>query len=268
MTDTIPIVDLKAAHAELQTELEAAALEVLRSGWYILGPQVRAFEEEFAAWLGLPAGSAVGVASGTDALLLALRACDLAPGDEVIVPSHTAVATVAAVELAGARPVFADIRPDTFTLDPDSVAAAIGPRTRAIVPVHLYGQAADLDALSALAQRHGAWLIEDCAQAHGARSAIVGDRPACRNSRRPGLFQLLSHQEPGRGRRWRYGRHPQRRVGRASQASPAVRLARALRQRCSRPQQPAGRAASGPAAGQAAPPGRLEPSPTHVSSTL
>ena len=151
MPDSIPIIDLKAAHAELQTELEAAALEVLRSGWYILGPQVRAFEEEFAAWLGLPAGSAVGVASGTDALLLALRACDLAPGDEVIVPSHTAVATAAAVELAGARPVFADIRPDTFALDPDSVAAAIGPRTRAIVPVHLYGQAADLDALSTLA---------------------------------------------------------------------------------------------------------------------
>ena len=169
MPDSIPIIDLKAAHAELQTELEAAALEVLRSGWYILGPQVRAFEEEFAAWLGLPAGSAVGVASGTYALLLALRACDLAPGDEVIVPSHTAVATAAAVELAGARPVFADIRPDTFALDPDSVAAAIGPRTRAIVPVHLYGQAADLDALDSLAKRHGAWLIEDCAQAHGAR---------------------------------------------------------------------------------------------------
>ena len=221
MPDSIPIVDLKAAHAELQTELEAAALEVLRSGWYILGPQVRAFEEEFAAWLGLPAGSAVGVASGTDALLLALRACDLAPGDEVIVPSHTAVATVAAVELAGARPVFADIRPDTFTLDPDSVAAAIGPRTRAIVPVHLYGQAADLDALSTLAKRHGAWLIEDCAQAHGARLPThAGVRPARRNRRRPGLLQLLPHQEPGRGRRWRHGRHPQRRVGRTSAASP------------------------------------------------
>ncbi len=106
--------------------------------------------------------SAVGVASGTDALLLALRACQVGPGDEVIVPSHTAVATVAAVELAGARPVFADIRPDTFTLDPDAVAAAITPRTRAIVPVHLYGQAADLDALSALAKRHGLAL-------HGAR---------------------------------------------------------------------------------------------------
>jgi dTDP-4-amino-4,6-dideoxygalactose transaminase len=165
---TIPFVDLKASYLELQDELDSAALEVLRSGWYVLGPQVRAFEEEFAAWLGLP--DAAGVASGTDALLLALRACQVGPGDEVIVPSHTAVATVAAVELAGARPVFADIRPDTFTLDPAAVTAVITPRTRAIVPVHIYGQAADLDALSALAERHGLVLVEDCAQAHGARS--------------------------------------------------------------------------------------------------
>ena len=264
MPDSIPIVDLKAAHAELQTELEAAALEVLRSGWYILGPQVRAFEEEFAAWLGLPAGSAVGVASGTDALLLALRACDLAPGDEVIVPSHTAVATVAAVELAGARPVFADIRPDTFTLDPDSVAAAIGPRTRAIVPVHLYGQAADLDALSTLAQRHGAWLIEDCAQAHGARSndriaGTVGDL-AC--------FSFYPTKNLGAAGDGGMVVTRNAELAERVQASPAVRLARALRQRHSRAQQPARRASSGPAAGQAAPPGRLEPSPPPAGGTL
>jgi dTDP-4-amino-4,6-dideoxygalactose transaminase len=164
---SIPFIDLKAAYIELQDELDGAALEALRSGWYVLGPQVRAFEEEFATWLGL--AGAVGVASGTDALLLALRACQVGPGDEVIVPSHTAVATVAAVELAGARPVFADIRPNTFTLNPDAVAAVLTPRTRAIVAVHLYGQAADLDALSALAKRHGLALVEDCAQAHGAR---------------------------------------------------------------------------------------------------
>lgn len=165
---SVPFIDLKAAYAELHSELDSAALEVLRSGWYVLGPQVRAFEQEFAAWLGLP--DAAGVASGTDALLLALLACRVRPGDEVIVPSHTAVATVAAVELAGARPVFADIRPDTFTLDPDAVAAALTPRTRAIVPVHLYGQTAELDTLAELAERHGLGLIEDCAQAHGARS--------------------------------------------------------------------------------------------------
>jgi dTDP-4-amino-4,6-dideoxygalactose transaminase len=165
---SIPFIDLKAAYVELQDELDSAALEVLRSGWYVLGPQVRAFEEEFAAWLGLP--DAAGVASGTDALLLALRACQVGPGDEVIVPSHTAVASVAAVELAGGQPVFADIRPDAFTLDPDAVAAALTPRTRAIIAVHLYGQAADLDALATLAERRGLWLVEDCAQAHGART--------------------------------------------------------------------------------------------------
>ena len=175
---TVQFISLKAAHAELADELDAAALEVLRSGWYVLGPQVHAFEEEFAAWLGLPA--AAGVASGTDALLLALLACDIGPGDEVITPSHTAVATVAAVELAGARPVLADIRPDTFTLDPDAVAAAITPRTRAIAAVHLYGQMADMEALAGLAERHGLILVEDCAQAHGATSngrmaGTVGD---------------------------------------------------------------------------------------------
>jgi dTDP-4-amino-4,6-dideoxygalactose transaminase len=171
---SIPFIDLKAAYVELQDQLDSAALEVLGSGWYVLGPQVRAFEEEFAAWLGAP--DAVGVASGTDALLLALRACQVGSGDEVIVPSHTAVATVAAVELAGARPVFADIRADTFTLDANAVAVALTPRTRAIVAVHLYGQAADLDALSALAMRHGLALVEDCAQAHGARyqNRLVG----------------------------------------------------------------------------------------------
>lgn len=165
---TIPFVDLKASYLELQDELDAAALEALRSGWYVLGPQVRAFEQEFAAWLGL--ADAAGVASGTDALLLALLACQIGPGDEVITPSHTAVATVAAVALAGARPVFADIQPDTYTLDPDAVAALITPATRAIVAVHLYGQMADMDALAALADRHGLALVEDCAQSHGATS--------------------------------------------------------------------------------------------------
>lgn len=174
----IPFVDLKATYLEVQDELDAAALEVLRSGWYVLGPQVHAFEEEFAAWLGVP--DAAGVASGTDALLLALLACGIGPGDDVITPSHTAVATLAAIELAGARPVFADIRPETFTLDPDAAAAAITPATRAIVAVHLYGQMADMDALAQLASRHHLALVEDCAQAHGAASegrlaGTVGD---------------------------------------------------------------------------------------------
>lgn len=167
--NTIPVIDLQAAHAELAEELEAAAIAVLRSGWYVLGEQVNRFEAEFAAWLGLPADAAVGVNSGTDALHLALRACGVGPGHEVIVPSHTAVATAAAVEMAGAVPVFADIHPDTYTLDPARAAEVVGPRTKAIVAVHLYGQAADLGGLSALAADRGLWLIEDCAQAHGAR---------------------------------------------------------------------------------------------------
>lgn len=167
MTERVLFNDLQAGYAEQAQQLDAAALAVLRSGWYVLGPQVRAFEEEFAAWLGVAA--AAGVASGTDALLLALLAGGVTAGDEVIVPSHTAVATATAVTLAGATPVFVDIRPDSFTLDPAAVTAAITPRTRAILAVHLYGQMADLATLLPLAESRGLLLIEDCAQAHGAR---------------------------------------------------------------------------------------------------
>ena len=174
----IPFLDLRAAHAELQGELEAAAAAVMRGGSYILGEQVAAFEAEFAAWLGV--ADAAGVASGTDALLLALRACDIGPGDEVLLPSHTAVATAVAVALSGARPVFVDIDPATYTIDPAAAAAALTPRTRGLIAVHLYGQTAALDALAELAAAHGLWLVEDCAQAHGAtlharRAGSVGD---------------------------------------------------------------------------------------------
>ena len=121
----IPFNDLKAQHAALAKDLEAAALRVLRAGWYILGPEVSAFEAEFAAWLGLPAAAnAVGVNSGTDALLLALLACDIGPGAEVITVTHTAVATVTAIVNSGAQPVLVDIEADTFTLDPARLAAA------------------------------------------------------------------------------------------------------------------------------------------------
>lgn len=135
---------------------------------YVLGHEVQAFEEEFAAYLG--AAQAVGVGNGTDALALALRACAIGGGeeDEVITTAHTAVATVAAIEMAGARPVLVDIEPRTFTLDPQRVVEAITPRTKAIVAVHLYGQPADLDALQEIAATRHLQLIEDCAQAHGA----------------------------------------------------------------------------------------------------
>ena len=157
-----------------QTEIDAAIARVLDRGWYILGDEVRAFESEFAAYVGVRHG--VGVASGTDALHLALAACEIGAGDEVITVSHTAVATVAAIEMAGATPVLVDIEPAFFTLDPDKLAAAITPRTKAIIPVHLYGQPANLDRIIDSAARHNLQVIEDCSQAHGAtyKGARVG----------------------------------------------------------------------------------------------
>jgi dTDP-4-amino-4,6-dideoxygalactose transaminase len=164
---TIPLVDLQAEYELLRSELDAAVTRVLASGWYLLGREVAAFEEEFASYLGI--AHAVGVASGTDAVLLACRALEIGPDDEVITVSHTAVATVAAIELSGAKPVFVDIDPVTYTMDMSQVGAAITPRTKAIIPVHLYGRPAEMDILLALARRHNLFVIEDCAQAHGAR---------------------------------------------------------------------------------------------------
>lgn len=149
-----------------RAEIEAAIARVLDRGWYILGPEVEAFEAEFAAFCGVAHG--IGVGSGTEALHLALRALGIGPGEEVITVSHTAVATIAAIELAGARPVLVDVDPLTYTLDPARLESAITPRTRAIIPVHLYGQPADLGLIQEIARRYGLWLIEDAAQAHGA----------------------------------------------------------------------------------------------------
>jgi len=164
--EPIPFNDLGSAYRAHKGALDEAAQRVLASGWYILGREVAAFEAEFAEYVGV--SGCVGVNSGTDALLLALRALDIGPGDEVITVAHTAVATVAAIVLAGATPVLVDVDPATFTMDPGAAAQAITPRTRALIPVHIYGQPADLDALSALAAIRGLALIEDCAQAHGA----------------------------------------------------------------------------------------------------
>ncbi len=151
------------AHKE---EIDAAIARVLSKGWYILGDETRAFESEFAAYIGVR--EAVGVGSGTDALQLALAACEIGAGDEVITVAHTAVATVAAIEMAGATPVLVDIEPDYFTINPAKIEAAITPRTKAIIPVHIYGQPAQLDAILDLAAGHQLRVIEDCAQAHGA----------------------------------------------------------------------------------------------------
>lgn len=163
----IPFLDLGAAYRELKTEIDAAIQRVLDSGWYILGPEVDAFEAEWAAYC--EADHAVGLANGLDALILALRALDIGSGDEVIVPSNTYIATWLAVTAVGARPVPVEPDPATHNIDPARIAAAITPASRAVMPVHLYGQPADLDPILALARQHGLVVIEDAAQAHGAR---------------------------------------------------------------------------------------------------
>lgn len=149
-----------------KTEIDDALRRVLDEGRYILGAEVKAFEADFAAYIGVKYG--IGVGSGTEALSLALMAGGVEPGDEVITVSHTAVATVAAIERIGATAVLVDIDPNFYTIDPQRLAAAITPKTKAIVPVHLYGQAVDLDPILDLAWTHELRLIEDCAQAHGA----------------------------------------------------------------------------------------------------
>ena len=150
-----------------QNEIEEAVLKVLRGNRYILGDEVKLLEDEFAAFIGV--NSAIGVANGTDALELALRALGIGSGDEVITVSHTAVATVAAIEAAGAVPVLVDIDPDYFTLDPNQLQNALTPKTKAVIAVHLYGQPADLEAIDRFCSKNGLSLIEDCSQAHGAK---------------------------------------------------------------------------------------------------
>jgi dTDP-4-amino-4,6-dideoxygalactose transaminase len=163
----VPFLELRRAYAELAPQIARAMERVASSGRYILGEEVEAFERDYAAYCG--ARHCVGVASGLDALHLSLRALGVGSGDEVIVPSNTYVATWLAVTHCGARPVPVEPDPAAHNLDPARVAAAVTPRTKAILAVHLYGQPADLDALSRLARRHGLALLEDAAQAHGAR---------------------------------------------------------------------------------------------------
>ncbi len=162
----IPQTDPKANYLAHQGEIDAAIMHTLNTGKYILGEQTHLFEQEFAAYVGQR--YAVGVASGTDALFLALRACDVNASSEVITVSSTAVATIAAICMTGAKPVCIDVNPQTRTLDPDLLKSALTAHTRAIVPVHLYGQPAAMQSICEFAERHGLWVIEDCAQAHGA----------------------------------------------------------------------------------------------------
>jgi dTDP-4-amino-4,6-dideoxygalactose transaminase len=161
----IPFVDLKAQYQSIKQEVDAAVASVLESSQFVLGKEVAAFEEEFADYC--ESDFAIGVNSGTSALHLALLAGGIGPGDEVITVPFTFVATVAAIWYTGAKPVFVDIDPQSFTMDPAQVEAAITPRTKAILPVHLYGQAANMDPILEVARRHGLLVIEDAAQAHG-----------------------------------------------------------------------------------------------------
>jgi dTDP-4-amino-4,6-dideoxygalactose transaminase len=169
----VPQTDPKANYLAHRVEIDAAIQRVLESGWYILGREVEAFEQEFAAFIGVR--HAIGVGNGTDALELALRASGVGPNDLVFTVSHTAVATVAAIELTGATPVLVDIDPVTYTMDPNSLAEVLSRphkgRPKAVIPVHLYGQPADMPAIMELAHRYGLQVIEDCAQSHGATLA-------------------------------------------------------------------------------------------------
>ena len=163
----VPYLDLKAQYASIKTEIDAAIARVLDSCQFVLGSEVAGFEQEFSTYCGTSA--CIAVNSGTSALHLALIAAGVGPGDEVITVPFTFVASVAAVLYVGARPVLVDIDPRSFTLDPAAVEAAISPRTKAILPVHLYGQPADMDPIMEVARRHGLIVIEDAAQAHGAK---------------------------------------------------------------------------------------------------
>lgn len=163
----VPFLDLKAAYTELKADIDAAILRVLDSGHYILGPEVEAFEREYAAYC--EAKSCVTVANGLDALYLALKAMGVSAADEVIVPSNTYIATWLAVSQCGATPVPVEPCPRTFNIDPKLIEKAITPRTKAILPVHLYGRPADLDPILELSKRHRLYVLEDAAQAHGAR---------------------------------------------------------------------------------------------------
>jgi dTDP-4-amino-4,6-dideoxygalactose transaminase len=162
----IPLVDLRAQYAAIQPEIDAAIARVIASTSFIGGQEVSNFEAAFAAFQGVK--RCVGVSSGTAAIFLALKALNIGAGDEVITTPHTFIATVEPMVDMGITPVFVDIDPDTFNLDPDRIEAAITPRTKAIMPVHLYGQIAPMDAIMAIAERHGLIVIEDAAQAHGA----------------------------------------------------------------------------------------------------
>ncbi len=180
-TLSVPALDLKAQYLSIRDEIDAVVRGVIESQYFILGPEVSNFEAEAAEYCG--SKHAIGCASGSDALLLPLLALGIGPGDEVVTSPYSFFATAGAVWRTGAKPVFVDIEPDTYNIDPALIEAAITPRTKAIIPVHLYGQTADMDLINAIATKHGIAVIEDAAQAigaayHGRRAGTLGDAAA------------------------------------------------------------------------------------------
>ena len=167
MTTIIPLVDLKAQYLDLKADIDAAMSRVIDGTCFILGPEAKAFESEFARFCDVD--HCVGCGNGTDALFLALKGLGVGPGDEVVTVSFTFIATAEAITMTGATPVFVDVCQDTLLMDPSKMEKAITPKTKAIVPVHLYGQTADMGAILAIAKKHGLLVVEDAAQAHGAR---------------------------------------------------------------------------------------------------
>ena len=165
--ERVPFLDLKPAYRELKAEIDEGVARVLESGWFLLGKELESFENEFASFT--EAGHCVGVANGLEGLVLSLKALGVESGDDVIVPANTYIATWLAVSYVGANPVPVEPVPGTWNMDPDRIEAALTPRTRVILPVHLYGQPADLEPILALARKHGLRVLEDAAQAHGAR---------------------------------------------------------------------------------------------------
>ena len=195
----IPVCDLQVQYLQLKKEIDEAMQRVAASGTYILGPEVKALEGEIARYCGC--ACAVGVNSGTDALHLALRALRIGAGDEVITTPFTFIATTEAIGMVGATTVFVDIDPQTFNMDPAALEAAITPRTRAILPVHLYGQPCDMTAIMATARQHGLYVVEDCAQSIGAM--LNGTATGLYGEHRPALvFSPAKIQAPSETAAW------------------------------------------------------------------
>jgi dTDP-4-amino-4,6-dideoxygalactose transaminase len=191
----VPLLDLTRQYQTLKTELDAAVIELLGSGHYVLGPAVDEFEAAAAQYLGVE--HAIGVANGTDALLLSLRAMGIGPGDEIITSPFTFIATAEVASLVGATPVFVDIEPDTLNIDPAKIEAAITPRTKAIVPIHLFGHPAPMDEINAIARKHGLRVLEDAAQAWGASQQSGGSYKRCGALADMGSFSFFPSKNLG-----------------------------------------------------------------------